>query len=118
MFHVQGKGQWKFDEEKETDRMVLSGWSAPEEKQINNNGENKQIASSSCAHATDDTIEDPSTKPWMKRKLGELLKIGETCDASSSAQLFGPATLVDMWSQIVYADSSVLAIYQLKLAFL
>ncbi|XBI14380.1 hypothetical protein VPH35_140976 [Triticum aestivum] len=81
MFPVQGK----FDEEKETDRMVLSGWSAPVEEQINSNGENESTASSSCAHATDDTIEDPSTKPRMKRKLGELLKTKEKCVASSSA---------------------------------
>ena len=62
----------EFDEEKAPDGMVLSGWSAPVEKQLNSNGENKLAASSSSAHATDDAVEDPS-KPGMKRKLDELL---------------------------------------------
>ncbi|KAF7007781.1 hypothetical protein CFC21_022687 [Triticum aestivum] len=80
------KHREEFDEEKEPDGMVLSGWSAPVEKQINSNGENKLAASSSSAHATDDAVEDPS-KPGMKRKLDELLETKENCDASSSAQV-------------------------------
>ncbi|KAM3365061.1 hypothetical protein ACQJBY_015058 [Aegilops geniculata] len=80
------KHREEFDEEKEPDGMVLSGWSAPVEKQINSNGENKSAASSSSARTTDGTVEDPS-KPGMKRKLDELLETKENCDASSSAQV-------------------------------
>ncbi|VAI60218.1 unnamed protein product [Triticum turgidum subsp. durum] len=82
--NINIKHREEFDEEKEPDKMVSSGWSALVEGQINSNGENKSTASS-CAHSTDDTIEDPSTKPGMKRKLGEMLEIKENYHASSSA---------------------------------
>jgi ubiquitin-like 1-activating enzyme E1 B len=64
--------------------MVLSGWSAPVEKQVNSNGANKSAASSSSAH---DTVEDISAKPGMKRKLDEISETKENCGASTSAQV-------------------------------
>jgi ubiquitin-like 1-activating enzyme E1 B len=76
----------EFDEEKEPEGMVLSGWSAPAEKQVNGNRENKSAASSSSAHGTDD-VEDMSAKPGMKRKLDEISETKENCGASSSAQI-------------------------------
>lgn len=81
------KHREEFDEEKEPDGMVLSGWSAPVEKQANGNGENKSAASSSSTHGTDDTVEDISAKPGMKRKLDEVLEAKGKCVASSSAQI-------------------------------
>ena len=77
----------EFDEEKEPDGMVLSGWSAPVEKQVNSNGENKSAASSSSAQGTDNTAEDISAKPGMKRKLEEVSETKGNCDASCSAQV-------------------------------
>lgn len=81
------KHREEFDEEKEPDGMVLSGWSAPVEKQVTSNGENKSVASSSSAHDTDDIVEDISAKPGTKRKLDEILETKDNCDASSSAQV-------------------------------
>lgn len=69
----------EFDEEKEPDGMVLSGWSAPVEKQVTSNGVNKSVASSSSAHDTDDINEDISAKPGMKRKLDEILETVLLC---------------------------------------
>lgn len=63
--------------------MVLSGWSAPVEKQVTSNG-GKLAASSSSAH---DTVGDASANPGTKRKLDEVLESKENCDASSSAQV-------------------------------
>uniref|UniRef100_A0A0D9X0Y3 SUMO-activating enzyme subunit n=1 Tax=Leersia perrieri TaxID=77586 RepID=A0A0D9X0Y3_9ORYZ len=77
----------EFDEEKEPDGMVLTGWSAPVEKQVTSNGGNQSVASSSGADDADGIIEDLSTKPGMKRKLDEILETKENCDASSSAQV-------------------------------
>uniref|UniRef100_A0A0E0I2Z0 SUMO-activating enzyme subunit n=1 Tax=Oryza nivara TaxID=4536 RepID=A0A0E0I2Z0_ORYNI len=77
----------EFDEEKEPDGMVLSGWSAPVEKQVTSNGGNQSVASSSGADYADGIVEDISTKPGMKRKLDEVLELKENCDASSSAQV-------------------------------
>ncbi|CAM0906525.1 unnamed protein product [Alopecurus aequalis] len=78
------KHREEFDEEKEPEGMVLSGWSAPAEKQVNGNGDNKSAASSSSAH---DTVEDISAKPGMKRKLDEVLETKGSGGASSSAQV-------------------------------
>lgn len=77
------KHREEFDEEKEPDGMVLSGWSAPVEKQVTSNG-GKLAASSSSAH---DTVGDASANPGTKRKLDEVLESKENCDASSSAQV-------------------------------
>ncbi|KAL5199124.1 hypothetical protein ABZP36_002636 [Zizania latifolia] len=75
------KHREEFDEEKEPDGMVLSGWSAPVEKQVTSNGG----ASSSGAPDTDGNPEDISTKPGMKRKLDEILDSKENFDASSTS---------------------------------
>ncbi|XP_006657898.2 SUMO-activating enzyme subunit 2 [Oryza brachyantha] len=77
----------EFDAEKEPDGMVLSGWSAPVEKQVTSNGGNQSVASSSGTDYPDGIVEDMSTKPGMKRKLDEILESKENCDASSSAQV-------------------------------
>ncbi|XP_020108173.1 SUMO-activating enzyme subunit 2 isoform X1 [Ananas comosus] len=70
--NINIKHREEFDEEKEPDGMVLSGWTTPSEKGKEvavSNGETKAVASVSSSEADGDEVETTPAVPSKKRKM-------------------------------------------------
>ncbi|URE25909.1 SUMO-activating enzyme subunit [Musa troglodytarum] len=83
--HINVKHREEFDEDKEPDKMVLLGWTAPEKKsQVVSNGNSTSAAVSAATEATMKSEEAKVNAEisGTKRKLSEILEATENQEAS------------------------------------